>query len=306
MKWNKLKDFALIAKERFTGAEVNTTSVVIAYYLLLSIFPLLIAIGNLLPLLHLDVDALMDFLDIIVPAPLLPSVEPIMKSLLTGASGGLLSISALGTLWSASKGVGFLQRGMNKAYGLPNAGNFIVRRIISLVTIILLLAFFTVFVLVFSVGEVLLNTLAPLFTRAEGLLATFQSWKWPVALPFLFCIMLLIYRVTPDVKLKLSQVVPGAAFSTVGLMVLVQGFTFYLRFATSQFSSYGALGTFFVLMFWLNFSAMVIIVGAILNATLYEMKHGPAEEAYGRMDRAIASGLQSLWRKLQKLFQKRM
>ena len=33
-------------------------------------------------------------------------------------------------------------------------------------------------------------------------------------------------------------------------------------------------GTFIVLLFWMNYSALVIMVGAVINATLEERKYG--------------------------------
>ena len=58
MKWidkaksnQKLMRFIETTQTRITESEMGTTSVVVAYYLLLSLFPLLIAIGNLLPFL---------------------------------------------------------------------------------------------------------------------------------------------------------------------------------------------------------------------------------------------------------------
>ena len=45
----KLMRFIETTQNRITDSEMGTTSVVVAYYLLLSLFPLMIALGNLLP-----------------------------------------------------------------------------------------------------------------------------------------------------------------------------------------------------------------------------------------------------------------
>ena len=46
--------FIETTQKRITDSEMSTTSVVVAYYLLLSLFPLIIAFGNILPFLHID------------------------------------------------------------------------------------------------------------------------------------------------------------------------------------------------------------------------------------------------------------
>ena len=50
----KLMRFIETTQNRITDSEMGTTSVVVAYYLLLSLFPLMIALGNLLPYLSID------------------------------------------------------------------------------------------------------------------------------------------------------------------------------------------------------------------------------------------------------------
>lgn len=282
-----------IIVERFAGAEVPTTSVIIAYYLLLSLFPLLIAVGNLLPLLNITPELVLGYLDIIVPPPVLDFLSPIITGLLQSPSGGLLSVGAIGAVWSATRGISYLQKAMNKAYGVPDA-NFIAKRVVSLVTIVAMMVFFAAFVLFFSIGDMLITAFIPTFPPLQAFNDILTDLKWPVTVAFIFCILVIVYKVTPDVKIKLKNTLPGAAFATIGLLALAQAFTLFLRFSAQRFSSYGALATFFVLMFWLNFSAMLVILGAVLNASISQYYHGEAEEETSRVDVAIEKGAHRL------------
>ncbi|MDL2219091.1 YihY/virulence factor BrkB family protein [Ruminococcaceae bacterium OttesenSCG-928-O06] len=302
LDWKKL--FSIL-KERLAGAEVTHTSVLIAYYLLLSIFPLLIAVGNLLPILGVDPTNAVEYMRAIVPAAVLPVLEPIVLSLLTGASGGLLSISVIGAIWSASRGINFLQKGMNKAYGIPKAGNFVTKRIVSIITILLIILLLVAFVLVFALGEMLLETLFPGISWAGNLLAWVKGLKWPVALLFLFVLLWLVYCVTPDVKVRPRDVLPGTVLGTVCTLALVQGFTFYVQATARSFSSYGALSTFFVLMFWLNFTAISVLLGAVLNATIAEYRYGPAEESLTGVDTVVAKTRDGLLKRARTFWKNR-
>lgn len=295
----KVQKLAGILKERFTGADVTATSVMIAYYLLLSIFPLTIAVGNLLSMFKIESIGIMGFLETIVPKAVLPLLQPILANLLETASGGLLSISLVGAIWSAGRGVRFIRKGVNKAYGLPESGSFITRRLFSFFIIVLILLLLVVVALVYSFGVMLLAAIQPTFSWAGVLLQYITGLKWPVTLAALFLLMVLVYRVVPDVKLRVCDVLPGAGLTTVGLLLLVQGFTIYLRFATQSLSSYGALGTFFVLMFWLNFSAKILIFGAVLNASIMEYRFGKAEMEKSGVDNAFERTRNNLLLKLQ-------
>lgn len=275
-----------IVVAHFTSADVVSSSAVIAFYLLLALFPLLIALGNLLPLLNITPDLVIFYLDIIIPAPVLDLLRPLIDSLLDTPSSGLLSIGAIGALWSTTKGISFLQKGMNKAYGIPDS-NYISRRIISLITILIIMLFFVAFILFFSIGELVLGALSPTFPPLENFMWVLKSLKWPVTVPFIFCLLIIVYRATPDIKVRLRETLPGAAFATVGLLVLAQGFTLYLRFSAQQFNSYGAMATFFIMMFWLNFTFIIIILGAVLNASIAEFRFGEVGASPGKMDMAI-------------------
>lgn len=298
MDKEKLKAVFLVAKDRLIGAAVGSTSVMITYYLLLSLFPMIIAVGNILPLFGINAAAVMGYLDMIIPQPLLPWLLPIIESLLGSTSGALLSFSLLTGIWSASRGVNFLQKGMNKAYGIPDKGSFITRRLVAMVTILLILLLLVAFALVFSFGEALAEQVA----GADRVMAMLQYWKWPVMIVFIFLMLMIVYRVTPDVKLRLRQVWPGALLATAGLLILVQLFTFYLSYVTRTLSSYGALGAFFLLMVWVNFSVRIVLVGAVLNASIGEYYHGPAQEVQSRMDNAIDKWQARLWAWLGGLF----
>ena len=97
---------------------MGTTSVVVAYYLLLSLFPLMIALGNLLPYLSIDPNTVLSYVQELIPSQIYDFIGPAIENLLTTSSGGLLSISALAALWSASQSINALQIAMNKAFGV--------------------------------------------------------------------------------------------------------------------------------------------------------------------------------------------
>ncbi len=288
------KKFTPILKERFVGTEIRLTSIVIAYYLLLSIFPLVIVIGNLLPLFGVNPTTTLSYLDTVIPPQAIDIIHPLVEGLLSPTNGSLLSIGALVAVWSSAKGVSHLRRGMNKAYGIPDSTNFIVKRLLSIITILLIILLLIAFLLLFSFGELL----ASIFERRIPWLSYIISWvfelKFLVAVGFLFCMLLLVYRTTPAVKLKLRHVIPGAAFATAGLLLLVQAFTLYIHFSTRIWSGYGALSTVIVLIFWLNLSALIVLLGAVLNASISEYRFGKAErEQYG-VDIALRRTKQNL------------
>ena len=93
------------------------------------------------------------------------------------------------------------------------------------------------------------------------------------ALTFLFFILLLgllmvLYRVLPNVRLRPMEVVPGAVIAWLLWLVAVWGYTVYLRSVPSYSVTYGSLGGIMVTLFFFYISALLFIFGAEINSVL--------------------------------------
>ncbi len=62
-----VRTFFLSAASRFNQANVSNEAIVISYYALLAIIPLMIFIGNLLPLLHLKASTVLAYIEMAIP-----------------------------------------------------------------------------------------------------------------------------------------------------------------------------------------------------------------------------------------------
>ncbi|WP_122645318.1 YihY/virulence factor BrkB family protein [Enterococcus mediterraneensis] len=276
----KIKDnqtfmrFFTIAKRQISTSEVGISSIAVAYYLLLSLFPLMIVIGNLLPFLNIDPGEVLPYAKELIPEQVYQFIGPAIEDLLTQSSGGLLSISALVTIWSASQSVNALQKALNKAYGVDDRKNFIVVRLVSLITIIFFMGAIVGVALVLGFGKILLDILQPVLQFPDALIDTFQTVKWPLTIVILLIVLTIIYWLVPNAKIKLRSTLPGSIFATVGWMLLGQLFGLYAKYFASRISGYQIIGSFIVLMIWLNFAATIIIIGGVINGIFAEMKTG--------------------------------
>lgn len=288
-------------QRKYQEAEVTNSSVVIAYYLLLSFFPIVIIIGNLLPLLNLDINTILPYFSTIIPEAIYQEIVETIHRLLTSSSSGMLSFGIVAAFWAASKGMNAMQVSMNKAYGVEPRKNMFVIRLASLAFTLILVLGIVALVLVFSFGQVVLNYLTPLLQLPEELVAIFQSVKWPVTLFVLLFVFTLVYYMVPNAQVKVKFVLPGAIFATVGWVLLSQAFAIYVRYFSGRTLSYGSVGIFIVLMLWLNGSGIVLTLGAVINASIDEFRHGKIENNSSRIgdyfERQINKGKDKLTNK---------
>lgn len=254
------------AQIRMTGAEVTTSSAAIAYYLLLSLFPLVIAVGNILPFLDIDPELVLPYIAAMVPRNVYELLESIIRSLLQNTSGSLLSISALATLWAASRSINALQNSLNKVFGVKKRRNMVITRLFSFVAVFFFLMAVVFVAMFFMIGQYLIEYLTPIFNIPESIQGMFGTLRWPVTTITLFVTLFIIYSALPNAKVRLCSILPGTIFATAGWMILTQLFGLYTRFFSKNITSYGLIGSFIVFMLWLNFAATVIILGGIINA----------------------------------------
>ena len=271
----ELDAFYKIASKNFKRANISNTAIVIAYYTLVAIFPMVIFIGNILPLLHIKAGEILPYLEMAVPKAVYTTLEPLLETFLSnGSSGGVASVSGVISVWAASRGINALKKAFNEAFGVGNDQGIFTQRILSFLITIFIGALLVIAFIVYSFGQLVLEYLIPIFGLPLDWLTTFTQLKWPTTLLGIFLIMCLLYLLVPNAKVHLRYLWVGALFSTLGWMLLTQGFSIYVRYFARSVLSYGTIGTFIVLLFWMNYSALVIMVGAVINATLEERKYG--------------------------------
>ena len=85
-----------------------------------------------------------------------------------------------------------------------------------------------------------------------------------------------IFRILPDVPLRWRDVWPGALFSAVLFIVGKQLLAWYIGKSTT-FSSYGAAGSFVVILLWVYYSAQILYLGAEFTRA-YTLRYGSYRE----------------------------
>jgi membrane protein len=261
------------------SAEINVSSVAVAYYFLLSLFPMVMTIGSLLPYLNLNVAEIMLYAQKVVPEDIYNRFSSVIVNLLTQKSGGRLSLSVLATLWAASQGIGALQSAMTKAYGVVKTRNFLLTRLFGLLILVASLILFVLAMFVLTFGQNVLVMIAAHINLQPDLLDNLRSLMTPLALIGLFILLVLLNYLLPNVKFSsVKYLIPGSVITLVGFVILSKMFDLYTTIFGSKVSSYQIIGAVIILMIWLVFIAKIFLYGAVVNAVYMEKSTGKAPE----------------------------
>jgi len=255
---------------RIKKVDVTGLGSQLAFFFLLSLFPLLIFIMTLLPYLSFNQAEVFLLIRDYAPASVTMLIEGTLNEILQNRNGGLLSIGALATVWSASKGMNSLTKALNRSYFTEESRSFIMARGMSVVFTIMLIAVLLVALILPVFGQQI-GVLAFSYLGLEkGFLTLWAGLRWLVPPVLIYVVFSLIYWLVPNLKIQFKSVLPGALFATVGWILTSLAFSFYVGSYGNYSSTYGSIGGIIVLMMWLYFSAIILMLGGQLNAVMLE------------------------------------
>ncbi|MFL2099614.1 YihY/virulence factor BrkB family protein [Desemzia sp. FAM 23991] len=263
-----------VSKDNWARADVTSQAGELAYFVLFSLFPILLVIANIIPLFPIDVNAVLSYMETAVPPDIYSVIEPILIGYLNSSSGGVISIGLITALWSASKAFNSLQNLLNEVYGVESRKNFILVRLVSLLIQLAIVSIVGVIVFIFVFGEFIVSFIEDLLSIDLGIIMQILQLRWLILLIVLVSLFMAIYFLVPNHHLGIKYAVPGAIFATVGWLVLSQGFSIYLQFAGGDAAANATFGVFIVLMLWLYLAATILLLGGLINTIYYEYKNG--------------------------------
>lgn len=263
-----------VSKDNWGRADVTSQAGELAYFVLFSLFPILLVIANIIPLFPIDVNAVLSYMETAVPPDIYSVIEPVLIGYLNSSSGGVISIGLITALWSASKAFNSLQNLLNEVYGVEPRDNFILVRLVSLLIQLAIVSIVGAIIFAFVFGEFIVSFIEDFLSIDLGIIMQILQLRWLILLIVLISLFVAIYFLVPNHHLGIKYAIPGAIFATVGWLVLSQGFSIYLQFAGGDAAANATFGVFIVLMLWLYLAAMILLLGGLVNTIYYEYKNG--------------------------------
>ena len=177
-------------------------------------------------------------------------------------------ISGLFTLIAMSGTLRAIMGALNRMYGIEEGRSIVTKIAVSLGLALAGAASAVTVFLAVNIGEELLVALSlqdTLGFLVEGLWA----WlKWPIAIVVMMVIISVIYSVAPNRPEDFHLFTPGAAVATIAWLGFSQLFSLYVANFASFNATYGSLAGIIVLLLYIQYSCLLFLIGAQLNAVL--------------------------------------
>ena len=241
----------------------------IAFYTLLSIFPLLLAIISVLGYLgpsteEAQLELTMRLADVIpVSSDLIgQTVASVVSArVVTGVVG------IVGLFWMSTVEFGAIRKGINAAWGITVPRSFLKERLIDLA--LMLGAGLVLLVVLFSVPALGIVREATVVVAPDSVF--FNNMVWNVTsrllLPALaFVTFLVLYRFLPNTDVKLSNIWAGALGASLAFDAANLAFVWYVQNYGHYNLIYGSVGTILAMLTWVYLSSIILLFGALITS----------------------------------------
>ena len=271
LNWGPVR-FGLEMAQLYFDRHVSRSAAALAYFLLLSFFPLLICVNAFISLLRLDVGAVLDAAAAILPQETLGILADYMGYITTNQSHALLLAGAGMTLFSASSAFRTLMRVMEELYG--RTGYRGLRRVAASVAFsVLLLLTIYLAVAVLLTGEWLFTWLIRLLDLpAEALPWEWQWFRFLLLFLLVFLFVLLTYRMAAPRGEPRPPVLTGALLAAGALVAATALFSWFIGLSSRYSLVYGSLASVIILLVWLYLCGSILILGNVFNCVWYRRR----------------------------------
>ncbi|MBQ2730044.1 MAG: YihY/virulence factor BrkB family protein [Clostridia bacterium] len=267
-----------------TEDQISVYAAQAAFFIIVSAVPFIILLIGLARYI-IDIDWLLNLIDNHISGQIGRILTSIVTEIVDKTGASLVSITLVAVLWSASRGVFSVTRGIAGAYGVHLKENFlldILRSFIYTLSFILIIILSLV-ALVFA--DLIVDTARehlPMFTHVMDIVNDCAPVILTVVLTLFFTFIFdTVSRKGRSFSKKeykglsgklprgfLAQL-PGAGFAALGWVLASHFFSIYLRYFPDVSYLYGSLTTLMLLMLWIYCCMFILMLGAEVNKTVF-------------------------------------
>lgn len=242
---------------------ISAFSACSAFFLFLSMMPLLMALCAFLPYTALTEENLINAIMQFLPSAM-DSLVASMVSDVYSRSAGTLTVFIVVTLWSASKAMLGMIYGLNEINDFMERRNYFVLRFIACIYTVIMLAAIILALILMVFGDVIVDLLLSDIPQLYEIVQFFMHFRFLATWVILTFIFTLIYAFVPSSKLRFRKQIPGAALAAVAWGVASFGFSIYVDYFNG-FGTYGGLTAVVIMMFWFYLLMYIVFIGAHIN-----------------------------------------
>lgn len=251
--------------DKFTRDEITVYAAQASFFIIIAAFPFIMLLMALIQFIPAITKAnLLELVTAIVPNSVDSVVIGVVDNLYTNSPFTVLSVTAITAIWSASRGMLSIERGLNRVFGREKKRNYIITRLIcsGYTVVFMAICILTLFLLVLggSIQSFLVRHF-PVIAEIAHYLVSLRTILVLVLTMSFAC----LYTYVPEKKQNFRKQLPGAVFTTIGWIAFSFVFSIYFKYFGNFSVMYGSLTAIVLLMLWLYVCICILFLGSEIN-----------------------------------------
>ena len=254
--------------------DITAYAAQISFYLLLSLFPLLILLATALTQTDwINMEQLLQMLrsSNLFPNMALSVVEDTFSELQLPT--GSLSFYIIVVIWSASRGIRAVMNGIHMPFRTREAHGIILRFFLSVFYTICFVIMMVLFAILVVFGDGLFTWLSSVFRISFLVSGLVRLIRYLIPLGFMLILYTLLYKFIPARRLRIRDVLPGSVSAASSSFLISHLFSLYTSSFGNYSALYGSIAGIIVICTWMFLFSLMLVIGAEINACLYEITH---------------------------------
>ena len=262
--------------EKFFALKMNRAAAALSYYLIMTLFPMLICVQWILSALGEDIVLFLEEFSELIPSDVLSIIEDYL--FYAGSqSKGLLLIGVSAAIITGASAFRMLSNTLREIFE-SRGGSDTLRFAFSFIYAIAFLVAVYILGITVIAGRWLINFLEPFFRLIDfiNLLGLANIWNWLrfIILNIITTGMLFtVYYCNAWRSPYHINVLPGAIFGSLIFTVVSGIFSLFISFSVKYSTIYGSLASVIILMLWLYVLSNIILIGALINKEFSEHRN---------------------------------
>ena len=253
---------------------LNIRASAIAFNFLLALGPGILFVLTLIPFLPIQnfQKELLEILYDILPENSYIALETLLDEIFI-KHASLQILGFLVTVFFAVKGLNGVTEAFNATYHTVKTRPRVESLLVSLLLVFILfvLVSFSSLLLFFSkLGIKMLFDAG--VVRANGTVILLQTGKWLIIFFLSFFAISFLYYLAPSRKTKWHFFSPGSFMASFLSILASLLFSYFVNHFAPFNRFYGSIGTLIAMMLWMNFSALALLIGFELNASIRDAR----------------------------------
>lgn len=237
-----------------------------AFFIFISVIPFIMIVLYIITHTSISQPDIVSFLESYMPADFELVLITIINDIFN-RSKAVLPLSIIACIWSSSRGIMAITKGLNKINYVEETRNYFLVRILSSLYTVFLVAGVLIMITLGAFGRRIFHIISSEYDEIHYLISMLFNNSDLILLVVVFIMFMFMYIVLPARHIAFKRQIPGALIAAVIWILFTRLFSYYIN-NYNAYSIYGSLAFVIVFLVWIYAGIYFMFIGAWINYRL--------------------------------------